>query len=193
MKSAGSSPKKVSLFRGRCGDCDEKGHKWRGYPNLSGRGGDGIRKGSQKSQDGSRSNDSANSSGKYQSIRSEKPKVVSATAMPQGPLSQTRAQKEGGKGPRSRARIRQKGVNKSVSRRAVFVEPLASDNDDEEHIWVKMPRAAVEEQLTAEPESRTISYCESETYMAGPRRLTVGKRIETFGDMDIGAVDVESL
>ena len=32
------------------------------------------------------------------------------------------------------------------------MEPLSSDDGDDEHVWVKIPRAAVEEQLAARPE-----------------------------------------
>ena len=47
VKLAGSSPKKNSSFRGRCDDCGENGHKWRDCQKRLGRGGDGVRKGSQ--------------------------------------------------------------------------------------------------------------------------------------------------
>ena len=50
-------------------------------------------KGSQQSQDGSCSRDIDNRPGKSRSSSSEKPKVVSATAVSQEPSSRTRAQK----------------------------------------------------------------------------------------------------
>ena len=148
-------------------------------------------KGSQQSQDGSRSSDSGNRPGKSRSSSSEKPKVVSATDVSQESSSRTRAQKEEKKGSWSRTRMRQQGGNKSVSRRAVFVVTLASDDDDGRHIWVKIPRAAVEKQLAAGPESLSIGDCESETYVTCSRSVTGGKRIEALGDVDIRAVDVE--
>ena len=89
--------------------------------------------------------------------------------------------------------MRQQGGDKSVSHRAVFMEPLSSDDGDEGHIWVKMPRAAVEEQLAARPESCSIDDSEKETSMTRSRRVTGGKRMEALGDVDIGAVDVEPL
>ena len=61
------------------------------------------------------------------------------------------------------------------------------------YIWVKMPRAAVEEQLAAGPESCNIGDSESETSVTSFRRVTGGTRMEALGDMDIGAVDVEPL
>ena len=39
----------------------------------------------------------------------------------------------------------QQGDEKGVSHRAVFVEHLASDDDDEGFIWVKIPRASIGE------------------------------------------------
>ena len=81
-KSAGSSPKKISSFRGRCDDCGKNWHnKWRDCQKRRGRGGGGVRKGSQQSQDLSRSSDSGKRSGISQSIRFEKPQLVSATAV----------------------------------------------------------------------------------------------------------------
>ena len=53
VKSAGSSPKKTSSFRGRCDDCGESGHKWRDCQKRFGRGGDGVGKGFQQSKDAS--------------------------------------------------------------------------------------------------------------------------------------------
>ena len=44
-------------------------------------------------------------------------------------------------------RMGQQGDNKRVSHRAVFVDPLASNDEDGGHIRVKMPRTALEEQL----------------------------------------------
>ena len=41
--------------------------------------------------------------------------------------------------------------DKRVSHCAVFVEPLSSEDGDEGHTWVNMPRASVEEQLAARP------------------------------------------
>ena len=70
--------------------------------------------------------------------------MVSAMAVSQGP-SRTRAYKKEGKGPWGRTRLRQEGDDKSVLRRAVLVEPLASYDDDRGHVWMKMPRADVEE------------------------------------------------
>ena len=134
VRSAGSSPKKTLPFKGRCDYCGESGHTWRDCQKRFGRGGDGARKGSQQSQDASRTSDNGKRSGKSQSISAEKPKVVSAAAVSQGPSSRTRAQKEGGKGPWSRTRMRPQGGDRSVSYRAVFVEPLSADNGDEEHI-----------------------------------------------------------
>ena len=95
VKSAGSSPKKTSLFRGRCDDCGESGHKWRDCQKRFAREGDGVRKGSQQSQDASRTSDNgANRSGKSRSNSAEKPKVASAAAVSQGPSSQSRALKK---------------------------------------------------------------------------------------------------
>ena len=68
VKSAGSSPKKTSSLRGRCDGCGENGHKWRDCQKRFGRAGDGVRKVSQQSQDGSRTSDSHNRSGKYRPI-----------------------------------------------------------------------------------------------------------------------------
>ena len=118
--------------------------------------------------------------------------MVSAAAVSQGPSSRSRALKKEKKGSWSRTRMRQQGGDKSVSHRAVFVEPLSSDDGDEEHIWVKMPRAAVEEQLAAGPESCSIGDSESETSVTRSRRVTGGTRMEALGDVDIGAVDVSS-
>ena len=56
---------------------------------------------------------------------------------------------------------------------------------------MKIPRAAVEKQLAAGPESRTIGDSESETSLTCSRRVTGGKHIEALGDVDITAVDVE--
>ena len=95
VKSAGSSPKNTSSFMGRCDDCGESGHRWRYCPKRFGREGSGVRKGPQQSQDASRTGDSgANRSGKSRSISPEKPKVVSAAAVSQGPSSRSRALKE---------------------------------------------------------------------------------------------------
>ena len=194
VKSAGSSPKKTSSFMGRCDDCGESGHRWRGCPKRFGRGGDGVREGSQQSQDASRTGDNgASRSGKSRSNSTEKPKVVSAAAVSQGPSSRSRLLKEEEEGPWSRTRMRQQGSDRSVSHRAVFVEPLSSDDGDEEHIWVKMPRAAVEEQLAAGPESCSVGDSESETSVTRSRRVTGGTRMEALGNVDIGAVDVEPL
>ena len=118
--------------------------------------------------------------------------MVSAAAVSQKPSSRSRALKEEEKGPWSRTRLRQQGGDKSVSHRGVFVEPLSSD-DEEEHIWVKMTRAAVEEQLAAGPESYSIGDSESETSMFRYRRVSGGTHMEALGDVDIGAVDVEPL
>ena len=74
----------------------------------------------------------------------------------------------------------------------MFVEPLSSDDGDERHVWVKIPRAAVEEQLAARPESFSIGDSESETSGTRSRRVT-GTRMEALGDVDIGAIDVEPL
>ena len=87
--------------------------------------------------------------------------------------------------------MRQQGGDKSVSHRAVFMEPLSSDDGHEGHIWVKMPRAAVEEQLAARPGSCSIGDSESETSVIRSRRVTGGTRMEALGDVDIGVVDVE--
>ena len=74
------------------------------------------------------------------------------------------------------------------------MEPLSSSDDgDEEHIWVKMPRAAIEEQLAAGPESCSIGDSESEASVTRSRRVTGDTRMEALGDVDIGAVDVEPL
>ena len=89
--------------------------------------------------------------------------------------------------------MRQWGDDKSVSHRAVFVEPLVSDDDDGGHIWVKMPRAAVEEQLAARPETCSVSESENEASVTCSQHVTGGKRIEALGDVDIRAVDVEPL
>ena len=101
-------------------------------------------------------------SDKSRYISTEKPKVVSAAAVSQGPSSRFRVLKEE-EGPWSRTRLRQQGGDRSVSHRAVFVEPLSSDDGEDEHVWVKIPRAAVEEQLAAGPESCSIGGSESET------------------------------
>ena len=119
--------------------------------------------------------------------------MVSAAAVSQGPSTRSRALKEEEKGLWSRTRMRQQGGGKSVSHRAVFVEPLSSDDGDEGHIWVKMPRAAVEEQLAAGPESSNIGDSESETFVTRSRCVTGGTRMEVLGDVDIGTVDVEPL
>ena len=105
--------------------------------------------------------------------------MVSA-AVSQGPSSRSRALKEEDKGPWSRTRMRQQGGDKSVSHRAVFVEPLSSDYGDKEHIWVKMPLAAVEEQLSAGHESCSIGDSESETSVTRSRRVTGGTRMEAL-------------
>ena len=42
VKSAGSSPKKTSTFRGRWDTCGEKGHKWRDCSKRSARGKAGV-------------------------------------------------------------------------------------------------------------------------------------------------------
>ena len=106
--------------------------EWRDCHKRFRRGGDGVRKGSQQSQDGSRTSDNGNRSGKSRSISAEKRKVVSAAAaVSQGPSSRTRELEEEEKRPWSRTRMRQQGGDKSVSHRAVFVEPLSSDDGDE--------------------------------------------------------------
>ena len=64
VKSARSSPKKTSPFRGRCDDCGENGLKWRDCQKRFGRGGDGVQKGSQQSQNGYHTGDKGNRSGK---------------------------------------------------------------------------------------------------------------------------------
>ena len=89
--------------------------------------------------------------------------------------------------------MRQQEGDESVSHRVMFVEPLSSGVSDGVHIWVKMPRAAVEEQLGTIPESSSIGDSESETYVTRSRRVTGGKRMEALGDMDSGAVEVEPL
>ena len=110
VKSAGSSSKKTSSFMGRCNDCDESGHRWRDCQKRFGRGGGGVRKESQQSQDASRTGDNGtNRSGKSRSISTEKPKVVSAAVVSQGLSSRSRVLKEEGKGPWSRTRMRQQG------------------------------------------------------------------------------------
>ena len=75
----------------------------------------------------------------------------------------------------------------------MFVEPPSSNDGDDEHVWVKIPRAAVEEQLAAGPESCSIGGSESKTSVTHSRRVTGGTRMEALGDVDIGAVDVEPL
>ena len=60
-------------------------------------------------------------------------------------------------------------------------------------IWLKMPRAAVEKQLAASPESSNIGDSESETSVTRSRRVIGGTRMEALGDVDIGVVDVEPL
>ena len=72
VKSAGPSPEKTSSFRGQCDDCGESGHKWRDCQRQFGRGGDGVRKGSQQSQVSSRTSGNDNRSGKSRYIIAEK-------------------------------------------------------------------------------------------------------------------------
>ena len=130
VKSAGSSLKKTSSFMGRCDRSDKSRYISTEKPkDKSGK---------------SRSNRSDES----RSISTEKPKVVSASAVSQGPSSRFRALKEE-EGPWSRTRLRQQGGDRSVSHRALFVEPLSSDDGDNEHVWVKIPRATVEGQLAS--------------------------------------------
>ena len=62
--------------------------------------------------------------------------MVSAAAVSQEASGRFRALKEE-EGPWSRTRLRQQGGDRSVSHRAVFVEPLSSDDGDDEHVWVK--------------------------------------------------------
>ena len=174
VMSAGSSLKKTSSFMGRCDRSDK-------YWYIS----------TEKPKDRSGKFQS-NRSDESRSISTEKPTVVSAAAVSQGPSSRFRALKEE-EGQWSRTRLRQQGGDRSVSHRAVFVEPLSSDDGDDEHVWVKMPRAAVEEQLAAGPESCSIGGSESETSVTHSRRVTGGTRMEALGDVDIGAVDVEPL
>ena len=69
------------------------GHKWRECQKRFERGGDDVRKESQQFQDGSRSSDNGNRSGKSRSTSVYKPKVVSATAVSQRPSSRTRVLK----------------------------------------------------------------------------------------------------
>ena len=59
----------------------------------------------------------------------------------------------------------------------MLVDPLASDDDDGGHTWVKIPRAAVGEQLATGPESRSINDTEGETSVTCSRRVTGGKRL----------------
>ena len=68
--------------------------------------------------------------------------------------------------------MRQQEDDKSVSYRAVFVEPLASNDGDGGRTWVMMPWAAVEEQLAARPEFCSINDSESETSVTCSRRVT---------------------
>ena len=75
----------------------------------------------------------------------------------------------------------------------MLVEPLASDDDGGGLTWVKMPWAAVEEQLAAGPESRSIGDIEGETSVTCSRRVTGCKHIEALGDVSTGVVDVEPL
>ena len=91
--------------------------------------------------------------------------------------------------------MRQQGGDKSVSHRAVFVEPLASNDNDGGHIlvWVKIPRATVEGQLAARPESCSVSDSEREVSLTYSRRVTGGKRVEALDDVDIGPIGVEPL
>ena len=175
VKSAGSSLKKTSSFMGRCDRSDKCRYLCTEKPKDR----------SGKSQ--------SNRSDESRSISTEKPKVVSAAAVSQGLYSRFRALTEEG-GPWSRTRLRQQGGDRrSVSHRGVFVDPLSSDDGDDEHVWVKIPRAAVEEQLTAGPESCSIGGSESETSVTHSRSVTGGTRMEALGDVDIGAVDVEPL
>ena len=172
VKSAGSSLKKTSPFMGRCDRSDKSRYISTEKPK--------DRPGKSRS----------NKSDESRSISIEKPKVVSAAAVSQGPSSRFRALKEEDS-PWSRTRLRQQGGDRSVSHRAVFVEPLSSDDGDDEHVWVKIPRAVVEEQLAAGPESCSIGGSESTTTVTHSRRVTGGTRMEALGDVDIGAVDVE--
>ena len=182
VKSAGSSLKKTSSFMGRC---DRSGKSW--YISTE-KPKDRSGKSRSNRSDESRSNRSDES----RSNSTEKPKVISAAAMSQEPSSRFRPLKEE-EGPWSRTRLRQQGGDRSVSHRAAFVEPLSSDDGDDEHVWVKIPRAAVEEQLAAGPESCSVGGSESETSVTHSRRVTGGTRMEALGDVDIGAVDVEPL
>ena len=88
--------------------------------------------------------------------------------------------------------MRQQGDDKSVSSRAVLMEPLASDDDHWGHIE-DAAGCAVEEQPAAGPESRNVDCSENETFVTCSRRVTDGKRINVLGDVDIGAVKVEPL
>ena len=137
VMSAGSSLKKTSSFMGRCDRSDKSWYISTEKPKYR----------SGKSW--------SNRSDESRSISTEKPKVVSAAAVSQEPSSRFRALKEE-EGPWSRTRLRQQGGDRSVSYRAMFVEPLSPDDGDDEHVWVKIPRAAVEEQLAAGPESCSI-------------------------------------
>ena len=173
VMSAGSSPQKTSSFMGRCDGSGESRYISTEKPkDRSGK---------------SRSNWSDES----RSISTEKPKAVSAAAVSQGPSCRFRDQLKVEEGPWSRTRLRQQGGDRSVSHRAVFVGPLSSDSGGDDHVWVKMPRAAVEEQLAAGPESSNIGDSESETSVTHSRRITGGTRMEALGDVDIRAVDVE--
>ena len=88
--------------------------------------------------------------------------------------------------------MQQQGDDKSVSHCAVLADALASNDDDGGPIWAKMPRAAVEKQLAARPESCSVSDSASAASVTCSPRVTSGKRKEALGDVDIGVVDVES-
>ena len=66
--------------------------------------------------------------------------------------------------------MRQQEGDKSVSHRAVFVEPLSPDGGDEGHIWVKMSRAPVEQQLAARPERGSTIREGGDTTTSSPGR-----------------------
>lgn len=73
----------------------------------------------------------------------------------------------------------------------MFVEFLLSDHNDGDHILVKIPRAAVEEQLASRSEFHSLGDIENETSVTFLRCFTRGRCMEAFSDIKIETVAVE--